>query len=536
MSSNDAPRPAEPVPVLTGSPILVVLRAMDTAGVQRATVVGRGATLGTVTEQDIREAVRGGLSVQTPIDQVLKTIIDAGASARPSPEETDERTLHGLPDVIDVPAGRGVSFQRPRAEMDEEALPNVLPSVPLFDEPAPRRVPDDEVRIPDPELVVPPRPTPAADRGPSTVQRAPADRVAPPPSAPASSSPIVVEQDESGEAPRVVVTGGAGYLGSVLVRQLLDEGFRVTVIDRMLHGSDYLDLLEDVADRGALEIVKGDVRHIEEVEPHLRGATAVLHLADLDGIDLVQAEPEEALQTNVLATAALVQAASYLRVRRFVYASTTALYKPPRTATDRIDEDAPLHANSLYAKLKRSAETLVLDQAAPHFTPTVLRLGDIFGPSPRPRLDTILNDVAMQAIKDVRVVLGAESHAIPAVHVEDAARAFLHVLGAPANHVAHQVFNVVGANVTVLALEQLLRDLVPEIRVLFTDAEPGTGVAVGRVSGEKAHKWLGFAPKKRFADALEDLMAAIGGGYARDLPRSATHNVAAYERREAVTA
>ncbi|MEL6771573.1 MAG: NAD-dependent epimerase/dehydratase family protein [Bacteroidota bacterium] len=530
MSPNDASRSAEPVPVLTGSPILVVLRAMGTAGVHRATVVGRGAELGTVSEQDIRDAVRGGLSMQNPIDQVLQAIAAAGPSARLAP--TAGRTRAELPDVLDVPAGRGVPFPRPRVEMDEEALP----SVPLFDDPpaeaaAPLR--EETMRIPDPELVVPPRPTPAADRGPSTATRAPADRVAAPPVAP---TPVAVTRNSGDEPPRVVVTGGAGYVGSVLVRQLLDEGFRVTVIDRMLYGSDYLELLEEVANRGALKIVEGDVRHIEEVEPHLRGATAVLHLADLDGIDLVQAEPEEALQTNVLATAALVQAASYLRVRRFVYASTTALYKPPRTATQRIDEDAPLHANTLYAKLKRSAETLVLDQAAPHFTPTVLRLGDIFGPSPRPRLDTVLNDVAMQAIRDVRVVLGAESHAIPAVHVEDAARAFLHVLGAPANHVAHQVFNVVGANVTVLALEQLLRDLVPEIRVLFTDAEPGTGEAVGRVSGEKAHKWLGFAPKQRFAQALEDLMAAIGGGYARDLPRSATHNVVAYERREAVAA
>ncbi|MEM8600910.1 MAG: NAD-dependent epimerase/dehydratase family protein [Bacteroidota bacterium] len=528
MSPNDPSRSAEPVPVLTGSPILVVLRAMGTAGVQRATVVGRGATLGTVTEQDIRDAVRGGLTVQTPIDQVLKTIAAAGESARPT--LSDEEALPGIPGTMDMPAGSGVAFPRPRVEMDQEALP----SVPLFDDPPSERARrDDAVRIPDPELVVPPRPAPAADRGPSAAQRAPADRVAVPPTSPA---PIVVTRDGEGDPPRVVVTGGAGYIGSVLVRQLLDEGFRVTVIDRMLYGSDYLDLLEEVADRGALHIVQGDVRHIEEVEPHLRGATAVLHLADLDGIDLVQAEPEEALQTNVLATAALVQAASYLRVRRFVYASTTALYKPPRTATDRIDEDAPLHANTLFAKLKRSAETLVLDEAAPHFTPTVLRIGDVFGPSPRPRLDTIVNDVAMQAIRDVRVVLGAESHAIPAVHVEDAARAFLHVLGAPANHVAHQVFNVVGANVTVLALEQLLRDLVPEIRVLFTDAEPGTGVAVGRVSGEKAHTWLGFAPKQRFAAALEDLMAAIGGGYARDLPRSATHNVAAYDRRATVVA
>ncbi|MEL6585027.1 MAG: polysaccharide biosynthesis protein, partial [Pseudomonadota bacterium] len=114
-----------------------------------------------------------------------------------------------------------------------------------------------------------------------------------------------------------------GTTAQQLVRMVREAGarevhFRVAsppVKWPCFYGMDYLELLEEVANRGALKIVEGDVRHIEEVEPHLRGATAVLHLADLDGIDLVQAEPEEALQTNVLATAALVQAASYLRVR-----------------------------------------------------------------------------------------------------------------------------------------------------------------------------------------------------------------------------
>ncbi|MEM9996861.1 MAG: NAD-dependent epimerase/dehydratase family protein [Bacteroidota bacterium] len=527
---------SEPVPVLTGSPLLVVLNAMDSAGVQQAVVVRQGASLGMVSQDDIRRAVRGGLDLRTPVDRMLaptETAPAETASARPASLPTEVAREAGAL-AQDPTTGQGVPFVRPRADIDaREALdPDALPAVPLFDSTrteSPAQPASASPRIPDPELVVPPRPAPAADRGPSAQPRTPAERMVTPPPTPTASA-ITASRSADEEVPRIVVTGGAGYIGSILVRQLLDEGFRVTVFDRMMHGDDYLQILRETVGPSMLDLVEGDVRHIDAVEPHLRGATAVLHLADLDGIDLVRTQPEEALQTNVLATAALAQAASYLRVRRFVYASTTALYKPPRTATSRIDEDAPLHAASLYAKLKRAAETLVLDQSAPHFAPTVLRLGDVFGPSPRPRLDTILNDVAMQATRDVRVILRAESHAIPAVHVEDAARSFLHVLGAPANHVAHQVFNVVGANVTVLALEQLLRDQVPEIRVLYTDAEPGTGVAVGRVSGEKAHKWLGFAPQQRFAESLHDLMAAIASGYARDLPLDVTHNAMAYDR------
>ena len=193
---------------------------------------------------------------------------------------------------------------------------------------------------------------------------------------------------------RVLITGGAGYIGSVLTPMLLDAGCGVTVLDNFRYGSKPLDA---VAGRDGLTVVEGDIRDRHAVAEAARGADWIMHLAGIVGYPACQARPAEAADVNLAGTRTLLAAAG--RDQRVLFASTLSVYG---AVDGQADEDTPLRPLSLYAEHKAECERMTAAATGEH---VLLRFATVFGVSPRMRVDLLINDFVHQAVHNRKIVL-----------------------------------------------------------------------------------------------------------------------------------
>jgi nucleoside-diphosphate-sugar epimerase/CBS domain-containing protein len=236
---------------------------------------------------------------------------------------------------------------------------------------------------------------------------------------------------------RILVVGGAGYLGAVLTRRLLKKGYFVRVLDLLMFGRQSVEELKRAP---KFELIVGDVRNIGTTAAALRGMDAVINLAALVGDPACSASPEDAIATNFLANKALAEACKYHQVNRYLFASTCSVYG---VGKDRLDENAPLHPVSLYARSKIRSEEAVLGLEDANFSPTILRMATLYGYSPRMRYDLVLNRMTMTAVRDGKIFVHGDGRQWrPLLSVGDAAEAFTTCVEAPLAKVKGQVFNV----------------------------------------------------------------------------------------------
>lgn len=290
--------------------------------------------------------------------------------------------------------------------------------------------------------------------------------------------------------PKVLISGGAGYIGSILVRQLLRQGYGVRVLDSLVQGGEaILDLLEDAA----FDFVKGDVRDEETARQTVRGVAIVVHLAAIVGDPACTKQPELAWQTNVGATQTLYDAAEAAGVRRFIFASTCSNYGKMSDANCYVDEGSDLVPVSLYAETKVASERYLLSRPRRNVCkPICLRFATVYGLSPRPRFDLTVNEFTKELALGRELVVFGEQFWRPYCHVVDLARSVLAVLGAPVAKVAFNVFNVgdTRENYTKQMLVDEIRNQIQNCRVKYVpkDEDPRNY----RVSFEKIRRELGF--------------------------------------------
>jgi nucleoside-diphosphate-sugar epimerase len=258
---------------------------------------------------------------------------------------------------------------------------------------------------------------------------------------------------------KVLVTGGAGYIGSVLTSHLLQVGHRVRVLDALMFGGESL---LGVYDHSDFEFVRADVREAEEVAPALEGVDAVIHLAAIVGEPACRMYAELARTTNLDATISLVDQAKREGVSRFVFTSTCSNYGISDISI-LAGEEMPLNPISLYSETKVEAEKYVVGAADDTFCASVLRLATAYGLSPRMRFDLLVNELVRDAVSRKWVVLYGPESWRPFVHVKDVARAFETVLEAPGDVISGSTFNV-GAdseNYQKVQLAELIKKHVP---------------------------------------------------------------------------
>lgn len=309
----------------------------------------------------------------------------------------------------------------------------------------------------------------------------------------------------------VLVTGGAGYIGSVLVPELLARGREVTVLDSFLFGRRSLDA---VAGHPGLRLIEADLRDAAAVREALRGGAfdAVIHLAAISNDPSSELDPELTRAVNRDALAVLFEEAKAAGVRRLLYASSASVYgiKDEREVT----EDLPLEPLTLYARYKAEGEEILNALADDRFCGVSVRAATVCGWSPRLRLDLTINILTEHALTrgEIRVFGGDQER--PNVHVRDLAGFYLRLLDAPAELVNGQAFNVSRENSTVMELARLVRgEIDPElpIRTVPTDDRRSY-----RLSGDKVARRLGYRPSLPLASAVRELAAAFADGRVKD--------------------
>ena len=311
---------------------------------------------------------------------------------------------------------------------------------------------------------------------------------------------------------QVLVTGGAGYVGSVVVSELLARDYRVRALDALLHGS-VPSLLQSWGNPG-FEFVRGDVRDAELRARIVEDVDAIVHLAAIVGDPACGRQPELAREVNLAATQALLDDAERAGVERFMFASTCSNYG--RIAGDGFaDEGFDLAPVSLYAETKVAAEREVLSRS-PGLTTTCLRFATVYGTSPRMRFDLTVNEFARDLAVGAELVVFGEQFWRPYVHVRDAARGIVEVLEAPIPLVAGEVYNVgdTRENYRKLDIVELLRERFPngDVKFVHRDEDPRDY----RVSFQKFSERFDFVADRSVADGIDEVIALVDSGLVGD--------------------
>ncbi len=312
---------------------------------------------------------------------------------------------------------------------------------------------------------------------------------------------------------KVLVTGGAGYVGSILVNQLLERGDEVRVLDSLLHGS--VPSLLGVWSHPSLEFVHGDVRDPSARTVALEGMTAVVHLAAIVGDPACARDPATARNVNLDATVALVREARDQGVQRFVFASTCSNYGKI-DGEEMASEKWELNPVSLYAETKVSGELDVLAQSENDLVTTCLRFATVYGTSPRMRFDLTVNEFTRDVALGRELVVYGEQFWRPYVHVRDAARGIVTTLKARKELVQGEVFNVGNTeeNYRKLDLVELLQERFDDTTVSFVrkDDDPRDY----RVSFEKIKAELGFRTTLSVSEGIVEVFALVQSGLLND--------------------
>jgi nucleoside-diphosphate-sugar epimerase len=312
----------------------------------------------------------------------------------------------------------------------------------------------------------------------------------------------------------VLVTGGAGYVGSILVQELLARGDRVRVLDSLLHGS-HASLLPAWGD-DRFDFVHGDVRDPDARRAALADVDAVVHLAAIVGDPACSRQPEVAREVNTEATRTLLDEAQAAGVERFVFASTCSNYGKMADPDAYVTEEAELRPISVYAESKVAAELDVLERGRNGLPACCLRLATVYGTSPRMRFDLTVNEFTRDVSLAKELVVFGEQFWRPYVHVRDAARAIVLALDASPETVAGAVFNVgnTAENYRKVDLVEALKLREPsaEIKFVHKDEDPRDY----RVSFEKVTRQLGFRTTRTVDNGIDEVIALLRAGLVPD--------------------
>lgn len=305
---------------------------------------------------------------------------------------------------------------------------------------------------------------------------------------------------------QVLVTGGAGYVGAVLVPKLLAAGYRVRVLDLFLYGDQVLDAVREDAN---LDLVKGDLRDADVVKSAVSGCDAVIHLACISNDPSFELDPDLGKSINYDAFRPLVEASRDAGVKRFIYASSSSVYgvKSEPDVTESLSTE-PL---TDYSRFKAMCEDVLREYQSDDFTTVTLRPATVCGYSPRLRLDLTVNILTNHAINNGRIRVFGGSQFRPNLHIEDMTDLYLQLLELPKESVAGKVWNAGHDNLSVMSIAERVRDVIGQNDVDIV-TEPTDDLRSYRVSSELIHRDIGYRPKRGIDNAIRDLADAFARG------------------------
>ncbi len=308
----------------------------------------------------------------------------------------------------------------------------------------------------------------------------------------------------------VLVTGGAGYVGSVLVPTLLRAGYAVKVLDLYLYGKEVFDGVRGNPD---LTEIQGDIRDQELLKKSLQGCDSVIHLACISNDPSFELNPVLGRSINLDAFRPLVEISKSSGVKRFIYASSPSVYGVQDVA--EVTEESPVLPITDYARFKADCEVILRDYpSSSDFTAVTLRPATVCGYGPRQRLDVIVNILTNHAYHNRVIKVFGGDQKRPNIHIADVVDAYLFMLAQPSEKIADRVFNVGCDNQTVLEIAQMVQGIVgPDVKL---EMVPTPDHRSYHMSSALIERELGFRCKRTIADAVRDLVNAFEKGLLPD--------------------
>lgn len=307
----------------------------------------------------------------------------------------------------------------------------------------------------------------------------------------------------------VLVTGGTGYVGSLLVPQLIDLGYQVTAYDTMYFGDAALFRPNE-----RLKVVKGDIRDTARLSEALKGVDAVINLACISNDASFELDEKLSTSINLDAFEPMVVAAKKAGVKRFIYASSSSVYGVSESPD--VTEEHALVPLTLYNKYKGMCEPLLFKHQSPGFTCVVIRPATLCGYAPRQRLDLSVNILTNHAINAGKITVFGGSQKRPNLHVQDMCDLYKLLLTVEDQKIAGQIFNAGFQNLSIMEIAQLVKRVVREefpdkgdIPIVTT---PTDDIRSYHVNSDKITRVLGFRAKRTVEDAIRDLCRAFKQG------------------------
>ena len=305
---------------------------------------------------------------------------------------------------------------------------------------------------------------------------------------------------------KVFITGGAGYVGAMLVPRLLELGYSVTVLDLMWYGEDVIDAHPN------LVMVKGDIRDQELLRKTISGHDSVIHLACISNDPSFEMDPKLGESINLDAFQPLVEISKASGVKRFIYASSSSVYGVK--SEPNVSEDMSLEPLTDYSRFKAECEKILAKYQSPEFTTVTIRPATVCGYSRRQRLDVVVNILSNLAFHKRKITVFGGKQLRPNIHIADMVEAYVVLLNAPKEVIAGEIFNAGYENQSVEELANSVRDVMGDDVELVTS--PTDDNRSYHISSQKMSKVLGFVPSHTIKDAIVDMKAALEGGLLPD--------------------
>ncbi len=312
---------------------------------------------------------------------------------------------------------------------------------------------------------------------------------------------------------KILVVGGAGYVGAVLIPKLLKQGYQVRVFDLYTYSRSKklgLDIFEEYVDHKNLELVKADIRDAKAIDLAVRGMEATIHLACLSNDPSVEIDRDLGKSVNYLSLFYFLKAVNKYKLKRLIFASTPSVYGVKKEK--EVTEDLALEPLTDYGLYKVFSEKAVADLVPlAKTTWVILRPSTVCGFSPRMRLDLSVNILTNLAVNRGVITVNGGSQERPNIHIEDVCNLYVKMLEYPKEKIAGQIFNAGNENLSILEIARKVKKIVG--RDIKIEIVPSTDDRRSyRVSSKKIRRVLGWKPKKTIDDAINDLVKAFGEG------------------------
>lgn len=299
---------------------------------------------------------------------------------------------------------------------------------------------------------------------------------------------------------RVLVTGGAGYVGSVLIPKLIDKNYNVRIIDLMLFGCNGLEKLDN------LEIIKEDIRKEDVLEKVLEDVDYVIHLAAISNDPCSDLDPKLTEEVNYDATKKLVDISKRKGVKRFIYASSSSVYGVKEE--ENVTEDLSLEPLTIYSKTKMWSEEYVLNaNDSDNFITVVIRPATVCGYSPRMRLDLTVNILTDHALNKGKITVFGGDQKRPNIHIQDITDYYVELLTSKKEKIAGEIFNAGYENYKVMEIAEMVKEIIGKHVVIErTDSKDNRSY---HISSDKIRDKLGLTPNYTLKDAIKEIKKAF---------------------------